>query len=247
MLKAVLLDLDNTLLIYDEPAYYRRYFRALAPHFEDLFAREELIGRLMAATAALQTNPKRAINLDHFLKAFGDSTPLSRKELWERFMVFYRRDYGRFGLSVAAPQGLEAVLCMLKAAGLKLIIATNPMFPLIALEKRMHWVDLNKDDFVLVTHMENMRYVKPHAGYYLSICKKIAEKPANCIMVGNDLTNDMAAGGAGLITYHTTDVDKIDYSSIRISNLDRPAPPKVPPPDYSGPFAALTEIICKLS
>lgn len=246
MIKAVLLDLDNTLVLYDEPAYYRRYFKALAPHFEDLLSREELVQRLLKATAALQKNQGQRTNLPFFLDAFIDGLPILPKELWLRFEGFYANHYGHFGEAVAPVDGLQRVLGELKRAGLTMVVATNPMFPLLALEKRLAWVGLQAADFSLITHMENMRFVKPNPGYYEQICTLLGHPPQACLMVGNDLTNDMAAGLAGLATYHTTDIGRIDYASMRSANPTGHTQQRVPDPDYSGPFRDLGKVIGKL-
>jgi FMN phosphatase YigB (HAD superfamily) len=46
MLKDVLFDLDNTLVLYDEARFYEGYFRAISPLFSDLFSPEQFRERL---------------------------------------------------------------------------------------------------------------------------------------------------------------------------------------------------------
>ncbi len=64
------------------------------------------------------------------------------------------------------------------------MIASNPLWPSIAQNKRLAWAGLGDLDFDLVTHIENMTYCKPRVEYYREICVKIGERPEACLMVG---------------------------------------------------------------
>ncbi|MFW5991589.1 MAG: HAD family hydrolase [Halanaerobiaceae bacterium] len=50
-----------------------------------------------------------------------------------------------------------------------------------------------------------MHYCKPHPGYYREILHKLSLTPEECIMVGNDVQEDMVAGDLGFKTYLVTD------------------------------------------
>jgi HAD superfamily hydrolase (TIGR01549 family) len=90
--------------------------------------------------------------------------------------------------------------------GKKVILATNPVFPMTAQLERMSWVGLTAEDFDLITSYENSCYCKPNPKYYLEICKKIGVPTANVVMIGNDEREDMkAASEAGMMCYLATD------------------------------------------
>ncbi len=245
MLNAVLLDLDNTLILYDEPGFYIRYFEYLDAVFEDLMTAAELRRRIMAAVAGLQHTDGRHCNRDHFVRRFAEGLTVSESETWKRFQAFYADIYPGIPVSVRRSAGGRALVDRIRAHGLKLVIATNPLFPLCAQHTRLRWAGLADIDFDLVTDIENMAHVKPHAGYFREICQKIGMVPEVCLMVGNDAVNDMAAGRIGMITYHTTDAARIDYRGLRGASA-RPAPPDRPPmrpPDHSGLLADAWPII----
>ena len=244
MLKAVLLDLDNTLILFDEMTYYEAYFKRLDSFFGDDFTPDELKQRVLNGTLALGHNKGDKTNLECFLEVFADGLEMSASVLWERFMDFYREVYDGIRVAVAVPEGLQDVLAGLRQAGLKLVIASNPIFPVIAQKKRMRWGDMDPDWFDLFTHMENMRYVKPRVDYFRQACEMVGQAPAECLMVGNDPVNDMAAGKAGLKTYRTTDAAVIDYASLTLTDEQRRSGPReIPKPDYEGPFSGVTAVV----
>ena len=53
MLNAVLFDLDNTLVLFDETAFYGRYFGKLADFFADLLPPPQMQERVLRATRSL--------------------------------------------------------------------------------------------------------------------------------------------------------------------------------------------------
>jgi FMN phosphatase YigB (HAD superfamily) len=246
MLRAILFDLDNTLVLFDEPAFYERYFASICHSFSDIFPPEEFRNRLLRATMALRRSRGEVNNRRFFMKAFVERYENLATEIWRRFMKFYEDDYDRIQVEVKVPFGLHEVISRLQQTGLKLVVASNPIFPLIVQRKRMAWAGIDGFRFDLVTHIENMSFVKPRLEYYLQICEKICEAPEECLMVGNDSINDMVAGVTGMKTYLTTEVGEIDYSSLRLTVDEDSAPERIPVPDFSGPFADVACVVREL-
>jgi len=244
MLKAVLLDLDNTLILFDEIKYYKAYFKKLNSYFSDEFTADELQERVVNGTMALSQNRGGKSNLQRFLEVFAAGREDDTSVLWERFMAFYREAYDDIDVTVALPAGLQAVMEYLRQTGLKLVIASNPIFPVLAQKMRLRWGNLDPAWFTLFTHIENMRYVKPMADYYRQTCDLIGAVPAECLMVGNDPVNDMAAARAGLMTYRTTDAEVVDYASLTLTDEQRrKSPGKIPVPDHTGPLAGIADVV----
>jgi FMN phosphatase YigB (HAD superfamily) len=243
MLEAVLLDLDNTMILFDEMTYFRQYFARIGRAFDDLFTPQDLQQRIVEAILALDRNSGAMSNQEFFMQHFMDGVPFLPDNLWRRFEQFYENEYGRFGVEVHTPQGLHAALETLRENRLKLVVATNPMYPLRAIEKRMAWGGVNPRDFDLITHMGNMSFVKPRLEYYLEICQKMGLHPPDCLMVGNDPVNDMIAGNTGMKTYLTIEADAVDYSSLTLTTDGDRKPADIPSPDFSGPFGEILRVI----
>ncbi|MCD8004324.1 MAG: HAD hydrolase-like protein, partial [Oscillospiraceae bacterium] len=85
-----------------------------------------------------------------------------------------------------------------------LILATNPIFPAPAVEHRIHWAGLEPGDFQMYTSYESSRHCKPNPAYYQDILEQQGLKPEQCLMVGNDVEEDMVAASLGLEVFLLT-------------------------------------------
>jgi FMN phosphatase YigB (HAD superfamily) len=99
----------------------------------------------------------------------------------------------------------KKIVELLKQKGYDLILATNPIFPPEATMNRMQWPGLRPEDFRHITHYKNSHYCKPNPEYYLEIMKTCGLKPTECMMIGNDVREDMCAGKLGMETFLVTD------------------------------------------
>ncbi|MBI5551969.1 MAG: HAD family hydrolase [Desulfobacterales bacterium] len=244
MLTAVLLDLDNTLVLFDETAFYLRYMERIVPFFEDLLPGAAFSDRLLRGIRALRKNDGQVSNQDFFMDVFCDGLSDRRQAIWERFLRFYESEYDHIPVTFQKPAGLENVIDQLQRQNLKLVVATNPIFPQVAQEKRLAWAGLDPGRFVLLTHLGNMGYAKPHPEYYRQICAMIEVPPEQCLMVGNDGINDMIAGSVGLKTFQTTEAGVIDYRAVTKGRDVREGLAHAA--DFSGPLAQVPAVVARL-
>ena len=97
----------------------------------------------------------------------------------------------------------------------KVVLATNPIFPMVGQESRLSWVDLSKNDFDYITSYESESFGKPNPRYFSEVCKKMGFLPEECLMIGNDVKEDMlAAKAAGMDSYLVTDYQILDSETI---------------------------------
>lgn len=246
MLKAVLLDLDNTLIIFDETAFYLRFMERIVPYFKDIIPKDQFRTRLLHAIRNLIKNKGDANNETYFLNAFCDGLDDQKGQIWNRFEAFYDEEYDHIEVETKRPRQLDQVLDQLTAWDLMLVVATNPIFPLVAQEKRLAWSGLDKNLFALTTHMGNMCYVKPRPAYYQQICDMSGLSPEHCLMVGNDSVNDMAASAIGMKTFLTTDAEpgNTDYSRLNDGRNVRAGQKRHP--DFNGTLADIIPVVAKL-
>lgn len=97
-----------------------------------------------------------------------------------------------------------AVISLLKDKGITPVLATNPIFPAVATESRIRWAGLQPEDFSLYTTYENSRFCKPNLLYYQDILHKLNLSPENCLMVGNDVGEDMVTRELGMEVFLLT-------------------------------------------
>lgn len=215
--KIVLFDLDGTLLPMDQDVFVKTYFGLLAKRLAPLgYEPTELINSVWAGTKAMIKNTGEKTNeevfWDDFASRYGEE---ARKDLPE-FDAFYREDFDKVkGVCGFNPKSKE-VIYFLKEKGIRVALATNPIFPAIATEKRIAWAGLSPEDFELYTTYENSNYCKPNPEYYKEIVKQLNIKPEECLMVGNDVVDDMVAEKLGMKVFLLTDC-LINKNNIDIS------------------------------
>ena len=221
MLRAVLFDLDNTLIHFDEREFFEAYIPRISTVFSDMMPLETLITKLLLSTQMLVNNNGQMSNAEYFMSSFSQGYEGYKEEIWKRFIKFYETEFDRFQALVSVTPGVREVFVKLKQTGMKLVIASNPIWPQIVQMKRLSWAGLGDWNFELVTHIENMSYCKPHIEYYLEVCKKINEKPEGCLMVGNDPVNDLVVAKIGMKTFLVTDGSEFDGSELELSKSIR--------------------------
>ena len=94
----------------------------------------------------------------------------------------------------------------IKERGLRVALATNPIFPAVATESRIRWAGLKPEEFELYTTYETIGYCKPNPAYYREVAARLSVDPTQCLMVGNDVSEDMeAAVQTGMKVFLLTD------------------------------------------
>lgn len=247
MLKAVLFDLDNTLIHFSERRFFESYVPQISRVFSDIMPADVLIERLLLSTQALMKNNGGKSNAEYFLDVFCTGLEEHRERIWERFMRFYETDYDQFRALVSVPADVSRVFLELRNKAVKLVIASNPIWPLRAQMKRLSWAGLGHLQFDLATHIENMSYCKPRIEYYQEICFKIGQRPETCLMVGNDPVNDMVVARIGMRTFLVTDPLKADEAALELSRSVRSGGVlDIPKPDFEGPLSEVPRAVDSL-
>lgn len=207
MISALLFDLDGTLLDSDMDIFMPPYLRALAARLAPIVPPDTLLNALMAATRTMM-RPHSHIqtNQDVFWADFPPRVGHSLNEMVPPLDTFYRDDFSKLkGYTASKPEARPLVQAAF-AAGYAVAIATQPVFPLVAVQQRLDWANVGDFPFALVTTYENMHTTKPDPAYYREICEHIGHKPETCLMIGNDLDADIRpAAAAGLHTYWLTE------------------------------------------
>lgn len=205
MYKVVLFDLDGTLLPLDMDVFIRKYFGAISPYFKEIIDPDLFLENLMLSTRAMVKNQGNTSNEEVFMESFLPAVGHDRETMYPLFNRFYEQEFPK--LKEFADQTLWAAKCveLLIQKGYEIVLATNPLFPRLATEERMSWAGVADFPWRLVTTYENSYSCKPNIKYYQDICEKIGVLPEDCLMVGNDMQEDMVAGTIGMDTFLVTD------------------------------------------
>ena len=70
---------------------------------------------------------------------------------------------------------------------------------------RIRWAGLDAEDFKVITTYETCTYCKPNPEYFRGILEEFSLDPSECLMVGNDVEEDLAIRSLGVKTYLVTD------------------------------------------
>lgn len=225
MITTVLFDMDGTLLPMDNKKFVKLYFKSLAERIAPLgYDPGKLIDGVWTSTGAMITNDGTVSNDVAFWKTFagifGDRV---YKDI-ASFDEYYRTDFVAAKASCGYNPKVAEIVTKLKSGGKKLVVATNPLFPLVAQEARLNWAGLNASDFDYISHYENSCYCKPNLKYYEEIVTKLGLNPAECLMVGNDVNEDMIAAKLGMKVFLITDCllnpDNLDISAYPHGTFD---------------------------
>ena len=207
-IKAVLFDLDGTLLSMDQDRFIEAYLKKLAAHMAPHgYDPKEFIKALWKGTAAVVKNNGEKRNEEVFWEVFEELFP--ERDLGadsKYFDEFYATKFDSVKDIVVKDEPLsKETVEYVKKKGLRAILATNPLFPSVATEKRIAWAGLSADDFEFFTTYENSSYSKPNLDYYRWVVSKTGLSFEECLMVGNDVSDDMVARELGMKVFLLTD------------------------------------------
>lgn len=205
--KAILFDLDGTLLPMNQEKFTYGYFKELAGVISPLgIEAKALVDIVWAGTKAMVQNTGKKTNETVFWDTFATLSKMDISSIKPACDRFYTNEFHRTrvftGENPLAPEAIH----LAHANDRKVILASNPIFPLSGHVSRMSWVGLKPESFDLITSYETESYCKPNPDYYSAICKRIGLTPEECLMIGNDETEDMyAASSIGMNGFLVTD------------------------------------------
>lgn len=206
MIKNILFDLDGTLLAQNQEFFLHSYFQKLGAYAKKLGFEEEVFMKgLGKGVKAMLLNDGTQKNIDAFWDTFTLFTEIDRDDVETHFEHFYKTVFDAIGDDVIPYEGLLECLKRLKEKRYCLILATNPLFPPIATHNRIRWAGLSPELFDHITTYDNAKYSKPNIKYFQEILDKLELKKEECLMIGNDLTDDFEITKLEVPLYIVTD------------------------------------------
>lgn len=203
----ILFDSDGTLLPMDNDEFTKGYFKLLVKKLAPYgYEPQKLIDGIWSGTAAMVKNDGTKSNEQAFWEKFSEmfgEKALADKPLFDEF---YKKEFQNAKAICGYNPKAAIALHTIKEMGFRIALATNPIFPSTATESRIRWAGFEPNDFELYTTYENIGYCKPNPEYYKELARRLGVSPEQCLMVGNDVTEDMeAAQKAGMSVFLLTD------------------------------------------
>lgn len=212
MIRAILFDLDNTLLNNEMGIFIPQYLDLIGDFFRNEMDPERFKNELLIGTQAMISNMDRTrTNQEVFWDVFEGRTGVDYATLEPLLNIFYRDRFGLLQPHTSPCKAAPEIVQFCIAQSWSVVIATNPLFPLSAIEQRLEWALLPaaQIDFALITSYENMHAAKPHSEYYQEIVDRIGCLPDEVFMLGDDWENDIVpASKLGIPTFWLTSEGK---------------------------------------
>ncbi len=216
-IKAVLFDLDATLLPMDQDVFIGTYFKNLTARLASIGYDPKLFGEcLWKGVGAMVNNDGSRTNSDAFWSIF--TSMFGTEAMKDKDFVdeYYNTEYNKLKSICGFNPAAKEVVKMVRESGKIAVLATNPLFPSVATENRMSWAGLEPGDFDHYTTYDNSTFSKPNLKYYEEVLDVIGCKPEECIMVGNDVDDDMVVTALGMKVFLLTDC-LINKNNVDIS------------------------------
>ena len=196
----------------DTPAFEKMYFTVLMKKFKDFGLRcdtdedkKKLYAALMTGIGAMVNNDGSCTNEERFFATFEKMTGSDFSSKKDELDQFYQNEFNQVAAACKTNPRVAEIISLIKERGIRVAIATNPLFPLRANESRLKWAGLSLNEFEYCTCYENSGFCKPNLEYYRAILKHLNLKPEDCLMVGNDVREDMVARELGMDVFLITD------------------------------------------
>ncbi|XWX05092.1 HAD-IA family hydrolase [Aggregatilineales bacterium SYSU G02658] len=202
MIRAVLLDLDETLIANPDASFAAAFIQLVddttAPRLQVNTLRPAFHHMMQCLTAERFTIQN---NLQLIYASLADFTHQPKPLIEEAFTDFYAHHYPQLRRYVSPVSGSQALLEMLAQQDVTFALATNPVYPPTAISQRIAWGGLDASRAALITDASVMHFAKPDPAYYAEIIARIGVEPDEALMVGDHPTNDiLAAQQVGLYT-----------------------------------------------
>ena len=226
MIRAVLFDLDGTLSFMNQDEFMRNYVGLLTPRFTHLMSPDRFAKQLMRSTEVMRSQPQPGkTNMQTFFDDFCRATGLKFSVLFPILEDFYQLDFPALSCIVKPNPAGKATVELAKKQGYLVAVAANPVMPYAAIAERIRWTGLMPAQFDLVPAMEDAHFCKPNVGFFSEIASCLKLDPRECLMVGNDVQEDMIAKEIGMKTFFCGE------------------PPVEPVSDYAGSLTDLGHLL----
>lgn len=214
-------DLDNTLLpVITQDDFVRIWFSDVAKKFYDRKLNQAVaLNAINEGCRAMMLNDGKKRNNEVFYDVATEKSGYSKELLEEVLTDYYDTTFSNVKSITEDNPYAPEIARLMKEKATYTAIATMPLFPLAACDRRMRWTGISADRFDLVTSFDQSSYAKPNPLYFQEIIDRFGVKPQETLMIGNDVREDMIpcrAIGADvfLVTDHIISHD-LDFKRFR--------------------------------
>ncbi|MFW9970346.1 MAG: HAD family hydrolase [Candidatus Odinarchaeota archaeon] len=230
-IKAILFDLDGTLIDIDIDKFIPEYLNLLAQSVAHLVSPKKFITKILKASEAIEENNSGKTNEEVYYETFFPLDGYTKEDFKPFFDKFYEQDFSKLQKHSRKKPVARDVVKKAFDKGYDVVIATTPLLPRTAIEQRLEWAGVADFPYRLITTIENSNATKSltHLLYYDQILDKIGYPAETCLMVGDD-DKDLVAKRCGMKTF-------------LIEQKDKEFNPDIPEPTYIGSLLDLKSLL----
>lgn len=224
MTLTLLVDLDDTLLSNNMGIFLPAYLKALSGYLQEYAVPENLVSSLMTATDCMIKNTDPSLTLKNvFDSQFFKLINVQREQIQPTIDRFYITEFAKLKpLTQPAPGAIEFIEEAFRR-GYKVLIATNPLFPLQAVVHRLTWAGLSpeKYPFSLIPSYETFHFAKPNPAYFYELVDRIGFPDYPILMVGDDYKMDIESAREGGLAAYWINEETLSDNFSPVGKLDQ--------------------------
>jgi FMN phosphatase YigB (HAD superfamily) len=223
----ILIDLDGTLLVNPMNRFVEAYLARIQTAFSSYDGGNLLTKVLMQGTQRMTLNQSPAKTLRQvFDEYFYPTLNIEKEQMQADLDRFYAVEFSKLQSITAPRPGARELVERLVANGYQIAVATNPLFPLPAIEQRLAWAGLPVEavPYKVVASYETFHFAKPNTAFYAEILARMGWPEGPVLMIGDDMELDIEpANQLGLPTYWTP-VEISDGSTLPAAPASKTVP-----------------------
>lgn len=204
----LLLDLDDTLLDNDISVFLPQYLHTFSEEVSGIVEPGEFVKVLMNATGKMIQNQKPDCTLrEVFNSTFFPALGLDADNFQGVSDQFYLEVFPNLkeltSKRVAAKSLVETAIMR----GYTIAIATNPLYPMSAIQERLSWADLSTDKYHydLIASYETFHFTKPDPAFFAEVMARLGWPDGKAVVIGDDMERDInPAGKLGIPAFWIT-------------------------------------------
>ena len=214
----LLLDLDDTLLVNKMDVFIPAYLKALSGHLASYSDPNKLIQALLAATNESVNNTDPGLTLKKVFDAsFYPAIGVDQETIRNATDYFYAEIFSSLRNHTRPMDGAVQLVMGAVKRGYQIALATNALFPQMAVVHRLKWANLSPDmyPFAIIPSYETFHFAKPNPAYFTELLARLGWPDQPVVMIGDDIYNDVIpAQKAGLPVY-CVNIDCLPPESIQ--------------------------------
>ncbi|MDD4976113.1 MAG: HAD family hydrolase [Bacteriovorax sp.] len=200
-LKTLLIDLDGTILgahsFWLSIFFTFNFVNSLRKHGFPVLEAIRILHKLKLAMRQPSHQKNGIINwtkaVTFFSQLSGKSFEDSKKILTSTSLICFQKSRATLYAQTEAKEFIAWA-----KNHYRLILATNPLWPLEVVLYRLSIAEIHEDNFEFITHAGNMSASKPHVEYYQELQSMKDLAAGSCLMIGNDEKKDGPAREIGV-------------------------------------------------